>query len=131
METSTHSSPCSIPTSWYAETGAEGPSSRFAAPRTSPEERCPPRRETASSCGPRLSTAQPAGSHCSTEKSTRSPPSRCRTGGSRPWTSSSTPHASPASTSQTSTPDYDGTRIDPLFRSPLECLKTLHDLCLG
>jgi RNA polymerase sigma factor (sigma-70 family) len=32
---------------------------------------------------------------------------RRRTGGSRPWTSSSTPHASPASTSQTSTPDYE------------------------
>src|ERR671915_27295 len=49
METSTPSSPCSIPTSWSARTRAAGPSSRFAAPRTSPAERCPPRRETASS----------------------------------------------------------------------------------
>ena len=39
METSTRSSPCSIPTSWSAWTRAAGPSSRFAAPRTSPAER--------------------------------------------------------------------------------------------
>src|ERR687894_449338 len=64
----------------------------FGALRTSPAERCLS-RSSASSCGPRISTARPAGSHCSTEKSTRSPPSCCRTGGSRPWTSSSTPYA--------------------------------------
>src|SRR5918998_266045 len=95
------------------------PFEETAAPRTSPAERCPPRRETASSCGPRLSTARPAGSQCSTENSTRSAPSTCTTGGSREWTSSSTPHASPASILQTSTPDYDGTRIDKIARA--EC----------
>jgi RNA polymerase sigma factor (sigma-70 family) len=38
--------------------------------------------------------------HCSTERSLRSGPSRSTTGGSRPWTSSWTPHALPVSTSQ-------------------------------
>jgi hypothetical protein len=36
--------------------------------------------------------------------SSRSPPSCCRAGGSRPWTSSSTPRTWPASTSQPSIP---------------------------
>jgi RNA polymerase sigma factor (sigma-70 family) len=48
-----------------------------------------------------------------TERSTRSPPSHCGTGGSRPWTSSSTPGVSPASTSQPSSPDDD---VDRPFR---------------
>jgi RNA polymerase sigma-70 factor (ECF subfamily) len=64
-----------------------------------------PSRSSAWSHGPRSSTARPAGSRCSTERSSRSPPSRCTTGGSRPWTSSATPRGSPASTSRPSTPD--------------------------
>jgi RNA polymerase sigma factor (sigma-70 family) len=112
METSTRSSPCSIPTSWSVWTRAAGQSWRFAAPRTWPAERWPPpRRETASWGGRRSSTAPPAGSQCWTQNSTRSAPSRCKTGGSRAWTSSWTPPAWPASTpqssSQTSTPDYE------------------------
>jgi len=48
-----------------------------------------------------------------TERSTRSPPTHSGTGGSRPWTSSSTPGVSPASTSQPSSPDDD---VDRPFR---------------
>jgi predicted nucleic acid-binding protein len=54
----------------------------------------------------------------------------CRTGGSRPWTSCSTPTASPASTSRPSTPDDDGVegsgRVGHMTRFVVDCGAVLH-----
>src|SRR5262249_3957785 len=93
-------------------------SSRFTAPRASLAERWLS-RGSASSCGMRSSTARLAGSHCSTEKWSRSAPSSCATGGSRPWTTSATPPPSPASTARPAAAhDLRGHRMRPMADLP-------------